>query len=357
MPIVSTLAQALHHCHSHQSNDCHPIVIRSLQLVVLLFLASPFLSQNPPVNSQPATITATSNLVVVPTQVRSSSGSPILNLNTQDFHLTDNGVQQTILAESIDRQPMAIVVLMQTGGAAPRQFQNYRTFNLLLSALLSSTPDLKIARTSHKVALVTFDSQLREIWNFPSQVDGLKHAFANPEGGDPGAAILDALNGGLALLEQQPPAFRRVLLLLSQSQDSESQTSPKDLVLRLAASNTIVYSISFGGKQARTRSAPFTLEEAAASMRQDPAREAAALSGGEFVALQHTDDLVQTLSILATDFANSYTLSFHPSMPQPGLHTLSIQFARRSTHRRITARAIYWLGSPNRESPERPSVE
>ena len=315
------------------------------------------MAQNPLVDSQPATITAVSNLVVVPTQVRSPNGSPILNLRTQDFNLTDNGVQQTLLAESIDGQPMAIVVLMQTGGTAPRQFQNYRTFNLLLKALLSSTPDLKIARTSHKVALVTFDSHLREIWNFPPQIDGLKHAFANPERGDSGAAILDALNCGLALLEQQSPAFRRIIFLLSQSKDSESQTSTKNLVQRLAASNTTVYSISFGDKQAKTRSAPSTLEQAADFMRQDPAVEAAALSGGEFVALQHTDDLVRTLSILATDFANSYTLSFHPSVARPGFHMLNIQFARKSAHHRIAARAIYWLGPPNQESSERPSAE
>jgi VWFA-related protein len=326
-------------------------VRRIIQIGLLLSLTLPNLAQiaaqTPSIEPEQLTLSATSRLVIVPTLVQSRSGALVTNLHTEDFHLTDNGVEQTLLAEQLDRQSLAIAVLMQTGGAAPRQFQNYRTFNILLNALLNTTPDAKIARAPHKVALVTFDSRLREIWNFPPRVDGLKHAFTHPEGGDSGAAILDALNCGLALLEQQPASYRRILVLLSQSKDEHSQIPAEDLIRRLAASNTTVYSISFTHQPAKPHALPATLEEAAKAMRENPATEAAVLSGGEHSALNREDELEHALSILATDFANTYMLSFHPTAPrtssQNGLHTLQVRLASKSSRHKVKARTLYWL--------------
>jgi VWFA-related protein len=323
-------------------------VKRVVYLATLAILANRALAQNAPVEQEPLTITSTSSLVVVPTLVRSSSGEPVANLHASDFHLTDNGVEQTLRAEQLDRQPLAVVVLMQTGGAAPRQFQNYSTFNILLSALLNSTPNPAVTRSAHRVALVTFDSQLQEIWNFPPNVDGLKHAFAHPEGGDHGAAILDALNCGIALLQQQPASFRRILFLLSQPQDNGSQATPEEIVQRLGESNTTVYSISFSSQTAKklpppANLAPITIESAAKAMRENTAAEAAALSGGEHTALKQKDYLVRTLSILATDFSNTHMLSFHPASQQSGLHALNTGLTQKSPHRRIVARTLYWV--------------
>src|ERR1700761_6513254 len=67
-----------------------------------------------------STITSTSTLVIVPTLVRSTSGDLVYGLKPEDFLLTDNGVEQKISIEEVERQPLAVVVLMQTGGAAPR---------------------------------------------------------------------------------------------------------------------------------------------------------------------------------------------------------------------------------------------
>jgi VWFA-related protein len=326
---------------------------RSLHLATLLLLIDPLVAQNPQVRPEQPTIAATSHLVIVPTQVRSANGNPVLNLRTEDFRLTDNGAQQALLAEPLDRQPLAIVVLMQTGGSAPRQFQNYRTFNILLNALLTTTPDVKIARAPHKVALVTFDSRLREIWNFPPRIDGLKHAFAHPEGGDSGAAILDALDCGLALVEQQPPIYRRIILLLSQSLDNGSQAEAGKLVRRLAASNTTIYSLSFAHRTGKLRPAPGNLEEATRALLENPAAEAATLSGGESSPLNQEDDLERALSLMASDFANTYLLSFHPSSEQTGLHTLQVRLSGKSPHLGVKARTLYWISSPTREEAEK----
>ena len=157
------------------------------------------------------TIRTTSTLVIVPTLVRSKTGKLIQDLRPGDFALTDNGVEQKVFAEQVKNQGLAIAVLMETGAAAPRDFQNYSTLTSMLNVTAS--------RSTHKVALVTFDSRPQQIWNFPPRTDGLEYAFRHPVSGDRGAAIMDAVNRGIDLLREQPATLGRVILLLSQPQD------------------------------------------------------------------------------------------------------------------------------------------
>jgi len=173
----------------------------TLSLAALLVAALPASGQTSsarPPGSAPPTITSTTTLVLVPTLVQSATGEIIPDLRARDFRLTDNGVQQEVAIEGVERQPLSVVVLMQTGGAAPRQFGNYRNLTPMLEAMMGTS--------ACRVALVTFDSRPEEIWNFPSRIDGLTDAFTRPEPGDPGAAILDAVDFGIDLLEAQPSA-------------------------------------------------------------------------------------------------------------------------------------------------------
>ena len=138
------------------------------------------------------TFRSTSTLVVVPTSVRSASGKPVTNLDANHFRLTDNEVEQKISVERADNQSLAVVVLMQTGGAAYSHLKHYRKLDTFLEQLGSSS--------TSKLALITFDSRTQQIWNFPTRVDALYDALTHPKGGDHGAAIVDALNSAIDLL-------------------------------------------------------------------------------------------------------------------------------------------------------------
>jgi hypothetical protein len=80
----------------------------------------------------PSTLTVTSTLVVVPTLVRSPDGNLLHTLSAQDFKLLDNGIEQSISIEESERQPVAIVVLLQIGGAGSRQFASYAKLPTML---------------------------------------------------------------------------------------------------------------------------------------------------------------------------------------------------------------------------------
>ena len=329
-----------------------------------LLLTLPFLSraQSPPPPA--ATLSSTTTLVLVPTLVRSPAGDLLHTLSARDFRLTDNGVEQQLTLETTERQPLSVVVLMQTGGAAPRQFANYAHLTPMLEAMMGSS--------AYRVALVTFDSRPEEIWNFPSRVNGLTDAFTKPVPGDDGAAILDAIDYGITLLADQPPTSRRILLLLSQPQDAGSTAKPEEVVRRLGETNTTIYSVTFSPEKQwlkdqftheRHEQRPYQLgpagptllhtfdlgtplKVALKAMQQDTAATVASLSGGEHMRFGNRAELEQEFNTLANHIPNSYTLSFRPTSQQPGLHTLKVEVLHQPSPLEVSARTSYWSTIP-----------
>jgi hypothetical protein len=194
-------------------------------------------AQNPGRETALPTIKTTSTLVAAPVLVRRPSGEYVNHLNAEQIELFDNGIRQEATLEEAGNGPIAVVVLMQTSGPNAAQFQNYRKLPELLHSM--------IGQSEHEIMLVTFDGRPRATWHFPARSDGVEYALAHPVAGDDGAAILDAVDYVIGLLQQEAGDFRRIVLLLSQSRDEESRTSAEEVVRRLGKSNTSVYSLTF----------------------------------------------------------------------------------------------------------------
>ena len=100
------------------------------------------------------TLRTRTNLVLVPTLVESKTGEPVFNLTGKDFLVKDNGVEQAIHLDSESyAQPMSLVVLLQVGRSAVREFYKYRGLATMVEALAGAVP--------HRIAVVEFDSQPR----------------------------------------------------------------------------------------------------------------------------------------------------------------------------------------------------
>ena len=335
---------------------------KPLWVAVLWLVAQAAMGQTPP----SGTIRSTSTLVVVPTLVQAGSGELVAGLQAKDFTLTDNGVEQKISLEELEHQPVAVVVLMQTGGAGARQFQNYRGLPAMLDHATSGSP--------RQVAMVTFDSRPEEASDFTDDVDDLKQDLTHPSPGDGGAAILDAVNYGIDLLDRQPAGTRRVLILLSQAHDDGSKARAEEVVDRLGETNTTICSVTFSpektwlkdqltGAQERQENAPYEFSPgivllhtfnldgpariALRAMRENTAAAIATLSGGESLGFDNRGDLDRQLSVLANHIPNRYTLTFRPTSNEPGLHTIRVQVPHQPATVTVKARESYWATGPN----------
>jgi hypothetical protein len=179
--------------------------------------------------------------------------------------------------------------------------------------------------------------------------------------GDGGAAILDTVNYGVTLLETQPKEFRRVLLLISEERDHGSKhTKPVELIRKIGESDVLVLSVSFSPALAElghdvkdsepdqaTMSMVSALVMAIKAFKRNVAKEVAEMSGGEYTTFIGDKRFEARVLGAARDARNRYLITFSPSDPRPGLHTIRVRTAQ-DYGARIVARANYWLDAePN----------
>jgi VWFA-related protein len=356
----------------------------------LSYTAHPQSSVQPSPTPQIPTLTSRSNLVLVPVLVKTKAAKVVLTLTAEDFILTDNGVPQPVrIEEGALGQPLALVVIVQTGGQGAAHLRDYRNLGAVLDAVIGGVP--------HRVAVIAFDSKPRIEQDFTPDTDAAAETIAGLSESDTGAAILDALDFGIRLLGAQPPSYRRAVLLFSETADNGSQTSLEDAVRAVEETNTAIYTFGFSTTQAAVkhetsklpapggttysnepykpggcmskdpkadpdahgnrgaqaldcagdllpplRLARIAFLAAKDGLKRNVPKSVAQLTGGEYFAFKDEKTLAQHLITISNDVPNYYFLSFRPQSPHPGFHALALSVKNKSAYE-VNARKGYWI--------------
>lgn len=337
------------------------------------------------------TIAVHSDLVLVPAFVKTKHGELVFSLNADDFTLTDDGVAQKLRLEpDTDSQPLALGIVVQTGGLGASHLADYRGLETTLEAMIGVVP--------HTVSVVSFDSHVHLEQDFDPQTEKAAEVIAGLKAGDRGAAILDGLTFATAQLAKQPTRYRRALLLFSETRDSGSQASLDETLRAIDDTNTAIYSFALsstktalkhegaklpnpfaqtkysatpykpGGCMSREpdadpdahgsraaqaldcaddllpplRIARLAYLAAVDGMRKNVPESVAKLTGGEYFGFKDSKSLRKSLLSISNDVPNHYVLSFQPKSPHPGLHSLSLSLRERP-ELVIKARGAYWI--------------
>jgi VWFA-related protein len=295
-----------------------------------------------------ATFRVTTNEVLVPTLVEKPGGGILYGLKQEDFTLEDNGVPQKIrVQEEMDTTPVALVVAVEQGGASVLEFGKVAKLGPLLELFLSDPRS--------ETALMGFDSKPHLLRDYTHSAEDLSDSLENLQPGDGGAAILDSVSSAVDLLETQPKEYRRVLLLISEERDHGSKrTKPVQLIQKIGRSNVLVLSVSFSPSRAefmhdvkdsggdRMMNMVSSLVMAVKAFKKNVAKEVALESGGEYTTFTGDKGFEQRVVDAAKHVRNRYLITFSPSDPAPGLHTIRVR-TTQNYGARIVARANYWL--------------
>jgi VWFA-related protein len=357
--------------------------------LVTLFTASILLGAAPlhaqassDASQQTPSFRTQSTLVLVPTLVRDKSGHPVFTLKAEDFTVTDNGIEQKVaLEDDTDSQPLALVVAIQTGGAGGGHVGDYRGLAPLIEALVGEVP--------HHVAIVDFDSQPHLLQKFTPDWEQVANGLKDLEPGDDKAAILDGLSYSVDLLRQQPPTYRRAILLLSETIDRDSQAGLAETVRAVSDTNTIIYSLAFSSTKSALKhsgrivqddrpgpphgcmgkdptnpdqnkliqawnclgllapplkAAQLVVMLGIDGLRKNVPESVAHLTGGEYYKFGNPQSLAKSLETISNYVPNRYVLSFRPQSPAAGPHALEVKL-KDYPKLEITARKTYWVDS------------
>ncbi|MGA8530275.1 MAG: VWA domain-containing protein [Acidobacteriaceae bacterium] len=333
--------------------------------------------------SRPPTLTVQSNLVEVPTLVTTKKGEVVFGLSVKDFVVTDDGAPQAVSVEDdTDSQPLALAIVVETGGVGVNHRADYQHLGAILDALLGGV--------QHRVAVIGFDSTPQVMVPFTSDTEEAAQVLGHLPAGDPRAAILDALTFAVDELRGEPAEYRRAILLLSETIDQGSKTTLTEALRQISDTNTAMYSFAFSSAHAGVaheagkfnrpdepgpahgcfsrdgadaeykghyskqvldcisdlapplRLATMAFVAARDSLRKNTAESIAHLTGGEYVHFKNAKDLRAGLIAVSNDVPNAYVLSFRPTAPTPGLHALHVEVKGRPDLV-VRARTEYWM--------------
>jgi VWFA-related protein len=362
-------------------------------------------STQPHVTRSP-TLTSRSTLVQVPSLVRNKANKLVYSLTANDFVLTDDGVPQKLhLEEDTGSEPLALVIDIEDGGAGARELAKYAGLASVLDSIVGGVP--------HEVAIVSFDSSPALVRDFTSDADAAGRAIqalAADKSGDSGAAILDSLDFSIDLLRTQPPQYRRVILLVSETVDAGSHLKLDEALRAFDDTNTTIYAVAFSSiKDYLKQEGPKTFgqgpipwlssrkpaprgpahgcmsrdpNDPQVDLGKNPAKQAydclsllapplrlakiaavsasdglqknvpetvTRLTGGEYFKLTDEASLERSLQTISNHVPNRYILSFQPQSPHPGFHSVMLQ-VNGYDGLEVSARDGYWAETENPET-------
>ncbi len=362
------------------------LICQALAPLLLLVSASQARAQQ----EEPAqtTLRVRSNLVLVPALVKTKKGDVVFSLTADDFSLTDDGVPQHLTVDpDADSQPLALVICVETGGAGANHIEEYDHLDAILTSLIGGV--------DHRVAVVGFDSAPHLLLPFTPETSMASLKLSSLRKGDPGAAILDGVAYAVAQLRNQPPTYRRAIILISETIDQGSSTSLGEALRLISDNNTTLYSFGFSSTKAELaknrpgiqafgydhpnepgpphgcfsrdgadaeydghysrqvfdclallapplRLAQMAYLTARNGLRTNTAATLAQLTGGEFYHYSDAKDLRQGLISVSHDVLQYYVLSYRPTSPTPGPHVLRVEVKNRP-QLTLKSRTHYWI--------------
>ena len=273
-------------------------------------------------------------LITVSATVQDRQGRAVADLRQQDFTLTEDDRLQEIAVFARDTDtPLSVELVVDVSGSMADKLENVE------DALRHFT---RVMRSDDEIGLIEFNSVVGSVVPLDAPRERLTRAFDRLRA-DGGTALFDAVIQGLETLRDARHR-KRVLLLLTDGNDTASRASQRDAVTAVIRSEALVYVLGLGhGRRGSFGHADDTVDIGTLRALAQP-------SGGraELIENPHSggvDRVDETVGGFSRELREQYTLGYYP---QPGAgengKTRRLRVTLRNPDYVVRARTAY--GAP-----------
>ncbi len=188
--------------------------------------------QQPPA---PDVIRVTVQEVVAAVTVVDRHGNYVNGLEPKDFTVYDNGIEQNIKVD-VSFVPISLVVCIQANHAVEEVLPRIKTIGPLLENL--------VVGEQGEIAVIAFDHRIRVMQDFTSQGDLVKQAIEKIQPGSTTSRLVDTMFNAARMLRNRPKERRRIILMISETQDRGSEGETREALLAVQFPNIMVYTIN-----------------------------------------------------------------------------------------------------------------
>lgn len=279
---------------------------------------------------QPAVFRAETELVRITATVMDTRGEPVMDIRKEEFVLLDNGVRQEIALFAQDpATPVSVLVLLDISGSMEINFA------AIQAGLRSFVAEI---RSDDQLGLMTFADTVQLVSPLDGPRDDLMRALGGLRSGG-ATALYDGIVQGLGVLAQARH-HKRVLMLLSDGNDTKGKVGPGDAVRASERSDALMYGIGLGHGG---RGSFLSLFDRG---RMRVMRSLAGASGGRAELVPNPkglfgDMVSEMIAAYGRELHQQYTLGYYPSMRDAGKekHQVRVQVGRAGMV--VRARSVY----------------
>ena len=260
-----------------------------------------------------------STLVVIPASVTDPLNRFVLGLQKQDFHLLEDGVEQTITQFSGEDAPLSIGLVFDISGSMGIKLRTSRQAALQF---------LKTMNAQDEAFLVEFSDRAEVAEAFTSQISALEDKLRSLQPGGL-TAMLDAAELALHEMKKAKNA-RKAILIVSDGGDNNSRYSVSEIQALVREADVQIYAMGvfepslLAGLSKEEVDGPRVLSELAEQ------------TGGRAFTASDPNDLPSVASRIGIELRNQYVLAYSPKNQ-----------ARDGKYRRVELKVTKPAGMPS----------
>ena len=285
----------------------------SLLFVVLLFPALTFQSdldgpniqivRTRPRDTRPSdasfpepTLRVDSSLVLIPAQVTTREGAPIMDLKRQDFRIYEDGAEQEISYFVKDDAPVSIGLLLDSSGSMRNKKQKSSE---------AAAAFFRTANSEDEFFLVEFDDRPKLVLPFTKDTELLYHeiSHARPYGR---TSLFDAIYMALGVMKAAHHE-RKALVIVSDGGDNRSRRTFTSIKGDMLEADVQLYAMGIFDPEGASQG---SREEAEGPQVLDHLAE---ITGGRHFPVMNVGTLPEVSTRIGQLLRNRYLLGYNPT--------------------------------------------
>lgn len=260
----------------------------------------------PVAHAQQPTFRAGTQIVSLFATVTDAQKRLVPDLMKDDFEVFDNDKPQPLVFFQNEIQPISVVVMLDTSGS----------MTLTLDLLRAAAEQFVIRLLPADSARVgAFNDKIQFNSRFMNDRDQLVTDIKNLDYGN-GTRLWDAL--GASLDELKGVEHRRVILVFTDGDDTESHISLGKVIDQARADEVMIYAIGLESNY-------FNGQRMVRTKPDSGLRKLADETGGGYFELTKASELASTFTRVAQELHSQYVLGFTPTSLDNRVHKLSVR--------------------------------
>jgi Ca-activated chloride channel homolog len=242
------------------------------------------------------TLRIDTSLVLIPTQVTTREGSPIMDLKPKDFRIYEDGAEQQIAYFAKDDAPVSIGLLLDSSGSMRNKKQKSSE---------AAAAFFKTANVEDEFFLIEFDERPKLAVPFTRDTDLLYHEISHsrPFGR---TSLFDAIHMALGVMKAARHE-RKALVIVSDGGDNRSRHTFTAIKGDVLEADVQLYAMGIFDPEGASQG---SREEAEGPQVLDHLAE---LTGGRHFPVLNLGSLPEVSTRIGQLLRNRYLLGYHPT--------------------------------------------